>query len=67
MVLADDAVDAVGGHDQVRLELTLVGDLGLEPELDAELPRTCLEDLEELLAGEPEKPCPVERTQAPPK
>ena len=50
--LAHEAVDAVRADDEVRVRRQLgdVGHLGLEAQVDAELARAALEDLEEELA-----------------
>src|SRR5262249_29726707 len=53
VALADPAVYAVGGHDQVGVgEAVEAVDLGLEGELDAQVAGAGLQDLQQLLAAD---------------
>jgi hypothetical protein len=46
---ADPTVDSVRGDDQIRIDIGDVVDLSAETKLDAELTRSLLENIEELL------------------
>ena len=64
--LADAAVDAVGGDDQVGArEAGQVVDFALEREFDAQFARAMLQDLEQFLARDSREPVPARTQDAP--
>ena len=62
---ANPAVEAVGGDDEIRLEFArrddIVGDVGLEHELDAERLATLLQDVEQALPADAAEPVAARR------
>jgi len=65
VLVANTAVEAVGGDHKIRVEPGVVGDIGLEHQLDAERFAACLQDVEQALAPDAAKTMAARPDQAP--